>query len=128
MTWKDFEEFCAQLLRSAGYAVKENVYLSRPRAQIDLVASGPIFVLSIDCKHWKRAPSLSSLERFAQAQLRRSRLLRRSLDDTRPIISAILNLSEPEGTFVNGVAVVPLRALRNFIETVESYSDLLEPS
>ncbi|MGD0395522.1 MAG: restriction endonuclease [Nitrososphaerales archaeon] len=128
LTWKDFEGFCAQLLRASGYAVRENVYLSRPRAQIDLVATGPLFVINLDCKHWKRAPSRSALEGFALAQLRRSRLLRRNLDDPRPIISAILSFSESVGSFVQGVAVVPLRTLRDFLETVESYSGLLEES
>jgi hypothetical protein len=128
LTWKDFEGFCAQLLRASGYAVRENVYLSHPRAQIDLVATGPLFVISLDCKHWKRVPSRSALEGFALAQLRRSRLLRRSLDDPRPIISAILSFSESAGSFVQGAAVVPLRTFRNFLETVESYSSLLEMS
>ena len=125
LTWKDFEGFCAQLLRASGYAVRENVHLSRPRAQIDLVATGPLFAISLDCKHWKRVPSRSTLEGFALAQLRRSRLLRRSLDDPRPIISVILSFSESTGSFVQGVAIVPLRTLRNFLETVESYSSLL---
>lgn len=128
LTWRDFEGFCAQLLRAGGYAVRENVYLSRPRAQIDLVAMGPLFVISLDCKHWKRAPSRSALEGFALAQLRRSRLLRRSLRDPRPIVSAILSFSEPSGDFVQGAAVVPLRTFRNFLETVEAYSGLLEMS
>ena len=128
LTWKDFEGFCAQLLRASGYAVRENVYLSHPRAQIDLVASGPLFVINLDCKRWKRAPSRSALEDFALAQLRRSRLLRRNMDDPRPIISVVLSLSESAGSFVEGVAVVPLRALRNFLETVESYSGSLEES
>jgi hypothetical protein len=128
LTWKDFEGFCAQLLRASGYTVRENVYLSHPRAQIDLVASGPLFVINLDCKHWRRAPSHSALEGFAVAQLRRSRLLRRSLNNPRPIVSAILSFSESAGSFVQGVAVVPLRTLRNFLETVESYSGLLEMS
>jgi hypothetical protein len=128
LTWKDFEGFCAQLLRASGYAVRDNVYLSRPRAQVDLVAIGPHFVINLDCKHWKRAASHSALEDFALAQLGRSRLLRRRLDDPKPIISVILSLSESAGSFVEGVAVVPLRTLRDFLETVESYSQLLEES
>lgn len=128
LTWRDFEGFCAQFLRASGYSVRENVYMSHPRAQIDLVATGSLFVISLDCKHWKRAPSRSALRGFALAQLRRSRLLRRSLKDPRPIISAVLSFSEFAGNFVDGVAVIPLRTLRNFLETVESYSELLEMS
>ena len=126
LTWKDFERFCAQLLRASGYAVMENVYLSSPRAQIDLVATGPLYIMNLDCKHWRRAPSPSALEGFATAQLRRSRLLRTRLDDSKPIISAILSFSELAGSFVNGVAIIPLRTLKDFLATVESYSELLE--
>jgi hypothetical protein len=128
LTWKDFESFCAQLLRASGYTVTENLYLSHPRAQIDLVARGPLFVINLDCKHWKRAPSYSVLEGIALAQLRRSHLLRRRLNDSKPIVSGILSFSEPAGSFIEGVAVVPLRALRSFLETVESYYDVLELS
>ena len=128
LSWRDFEQFCAYLFKAGGYTVENNVLLSHPRAQIDLVAVGPIFVISLDCKHWKRAPSRSRLEEIAEAQLRRSKLLRARLRDSGPIVSAIVTYSEPQERFVNGVAVVPVRTLGNFIQTVESYPDLLEVS
>ena len=126
LDWRDFERFCAQLLRANGYSVQENVHLRRPRAQLDLVATGPLYVINLDCKHWRRAPSYAALRGFAQAQLNRSRLLRKSLGAGKPIVSAILSFSESKGDFIEGVAVVPVRAVRNFLETVESYSDVLE--
>ncbi len=125
LTWRDFERFCARLLRENGYSVRENLYLSRPRAQLDLVATGPLFVISLDCKRWRRTPSPSVLEGIALAQLARSRLLRRSLGNAKPILSGILSFSEPSGSIVDGVAVVPLRAVRSFLETVEAYRDFL---
>jgi len=126
LDWRDFERFCAQLLRANGYTVEEDVHLRHPRAQLDLVATGPIFIINLDCKHWRRAPSYSALRNFAQAQLKRSRQLRKTLGIGKPIVSAILSFSESSGDFVEGVAVVPIRAVRNFLETVESYPDLLE--
>ncbi len=125
LTWREFESFCSELFRASGYDVRENVVLTKPRAQIDMVASGPSFVLSVDCKHWKRAHSPSALRGFARSQLRRSRLLRRGNANRRPIVSVILSFSEPAGAFVDGVAVVPLRTLRSFLTSLESYSDLL---
>jgi len=124
--WREFESFCSRLLGASGYRVRENVVLIRPRVQIDLIGEGPIFVLSVDCKHWRKNHSPSALRDFALKQLSRSRLLRRALPDSRPIATVILGFSEPAGTFVNGVAVVPLRTLRNFLGSVESYTDLLE--
>jgi len=126
LTWKEFEGFCSELLTASGLAVRENVYLSRPRAQIDLVATGPSFVLSVDCKHWRRDHSPSALLRFAVAQKRRSKLLRSRYPNAPPIVSAVLSFSAPGGTFVDGVAVVPLRALRSFLASMESYREFLE--
>lgn len=126
LDWKEFESFCGGLLRAAGYEVQENVVLRKPRAQIDIVASGPSLVLSIDCKHWKRAHAISTLAGFAGAQKKRSAAYRRLHREAEPIVSVILSFSEPEGRFVNGAAIVPVRTLRSFLESVESYSGLLE--
>ncbi len=125
LDWKEFESFCAMLLRASGYSVRENVLLRRPRAQIDIVASGPSMVLSIDCKHWQRAHPPSVLAGFAEAQKKRSAAFRRAHPEVKPIRSVVLSFSEPEGRFVEGVAVVPIRTLKDFLETVESYPDLL---
>ena len=126
LTWKEFEGLAGALLRAAGYQVRENVYLKAPRAQIDLIATGPSLALSIDCKHYKREQGPSLLAKFAQAQLERSALLRRKTQDVRPIASVILSMSEPEGRFVEGVAVVPIRTLRSFLTSLDSYTALLE--
>ena len=126
LSWREFEELAGALLRASGFDVRENVVLTKPRVQIDAVAFGTSIILSVDCKHYRREPGLASLKKFAEAQLRRSGLLRKKMKDPRPIASVILSLSEPEGTFVDGVAVVPIRTLRSFLNSLDSYNDLLE--
>lgn len=126
LSWRDFERLAGLLLRASGYGVRDNVVLTKPRAQIDVVASGPSLVLAVDCKHYQREQGPSSLERAASAQLNRSALLRRKTSDARPIASVILSMSEPEGRFVGGVAVVPIRTLRSFLTTLDSYGPYLE--
>ncbi len=126
LSWQDFERLCAALMRSSGLRVQENVVLTKPRAQIDVVASGPSLILSVDCKHWRKGHSPSSMSKFAQSQLKRSSLLRRRTRDARPIASAILSMSEPEGRFVEGVAVVPVRTLGSFLSSIDSYLGLLD--
>jgi hypothetical protein len=126
LSWQEFERLSAALLRVSGYSVRENLVLTKPRAQLDIVASGPSIVLSIDCKHYQRGHAPSALGKFADDQLRRSGLLRKKSGDPRPIASVILSMSEPEGNFVRGVAVVPVRTLRSFLAHIESYSGLLE--
>ena len=126
LSWQDFERLAGALLRSSGYEVRQDVHLRKPRAQIDVVATGLSMTLSVDCKHYRREQGPSSLERAALAQLRRSALLRKVAGDRRPIASIILGLSEPEGKFVRGVAVVPVRTLRSFLNSLDSYRELLE--
>jgi Holliday junction resolvase-like predicted endonuclease len=125
LSWKEFESFCGDLLRSAGYEVRENVRLRKPTAQIDLVATGASMVLSIDCKHWKRSASVSTLAKVAQDQRKRNGLLRKTLSDSLPIASVIITLSQQAERFVDGAAVVPLYSLRSFLDSVEGYRELL---
>jgi hypothetical protein len=126
LSWQEFEQLAAALLRAAGYEVDENIRMTRPRAQIDAVAYGTSIILSVDCKHYRRGPGPASLRRFAKAQLKRSGLLRKKVKDSRPIASVILSMSEPEGSFVDGVAIVPVRTLRNFLNSLDSYIGLLD--
>ncbi len=126
LSWREFEQLAAALLRAAGFEVKENITLTKPRAQIDALAFGTSMILCIDCKHYRREPGPASIQKFATAQLRRSALLRKKTDDPRPIASVILSASEPEGSFVEGVAVVPVRTLRSFLTSVDSYAELFE--
>jgi len=125
LSWKEFESFCADLLRSAGYDVRENVRLRKPTSQIDLIATGTSLVLSIDCKHWKRSASISALSRVAEDQHRRNEHLRREFPEWRPIASVILTLSQQGERFVDGAAVVPLYSLRSFLSSVDGYRELL---
>jgi Restriction endonuclease len=126
MSWREFEELSSALIRASGFDVEENVYLTKPRAQIDIVAYGTSYILCVDCKHWKRSQSSASLAKVASEQLNRSSLLRAKLEDGRPIVSVILSMSQPEGTFVQGVPVVPVRSLRSFLETLEGYSEYID--
>ena len=126
LSWQDFERLTAAILQVSGFEARRNVVLTKPRAQLDVVAKGTSLILSIDCKHYSRGHGPASLRRFALAQLARSKLFRMKLDDKRPIASVVLTMSEPEGRFVDGVAVVPIRTLRSFLTTIDSYTDLLD--
>ena len=126
LSWREFEDLAAALLRASGYRVRQNVYLTKPRAQLDVIAYGDSVVLNVDCKHYARQPGPASVSSFAKAQVDRSRILRLKEPDQPPIASVILSLSEPEGKFVNGAAVVPVRTLRSFLNGLGSYYGMLE--
>jgi Holliday junction resolvase-like predicted endonuclease len=121
LSWKEFESFCADLLRAAGFAVRENVRLRKPTAQIDIVAEGASVVLSVDCKHWKRGASASALAKVAQDQHRRNESLRKTIPDAPPIISVVITFAQQPERFASGAAVVPLFALRSFLNSLDDY-------
>lgn len=121
LSWKDFEGFCSEILRSRGFLVRENVMLRKPRAQVDVFAASRSLSLAVDCKHWARAPSHSSLTRLVEAQKSRARRLHETLDDPGPIASMILVMVDGGARFVSGGAVVPIFALADFLDNVESF-------
>jgi hypothetical protein len=126
LDWKEFESFCADLLRTRGFTVEENLMITNPRAQIDMLARSELVALAVDCKHWKRSTGGSAISRCVSSQRRRARLLRAKSRDLEPIASVILLLAEEELRFVGGAAVVPVRTLGSFLDGIASYSDLLE--
>ena len=128
LSWKEFESFCADVLRSSGFEVRENVRLRKPTAQIDIVARGTSIVLSIDCKHWKRGASASVLAKVAGDQHRRNKQLRTTIPEAPPIVSVVITLAQQTDRFASGAAVVPLFALRSFLNSVDEYLELLESS
>ena len=125
LDWKEFEAFCADLLRAYGYRVTENIQLKRPRAQIDIFARSSLIALAVDCKHTRRAAGPSAVSEWVLAQIRRAELLRRQVEDSSPIASAILVLNDGQVRFVSGGAVVPVFALRSFADDVLGYSEYL---
>jgi hypothetical protein len=124
--WKDFEGFCSDILRAKGYRVRENIFLKKPRAQVDVLGVSGRISLAVDCKHWSRTPGVGTLVRLVEAQKKRTRRLHESLDSIGPIAAVILLMVDPGVRFVDGGAVVPLYALQDFVDRVDSYADLLD--
>jgi hypothetical protein len=119
LTWGEFEQFCANILRVSGFQVRHSIFLRKPRRQLDVLATSASFCLSIDCKHWDRSLSVGALSRIAKAQLSRSQMLRRHLSLETPIATVILTLFPQDTRFAEGVAVVPLLSLSSFLESFE---------
>jgi hypothetical protein len=126
LSWKEFESFCAALLRARGLSVRENLMLTKPRAQVDLLARSGSLALLIDCKHWAKTMGSSALSQVALAQARRAGLVRRKIRDVEPMVVVILVLSNEVTRYVEGAAVVPIYALADFIDNLGAYSEGLE--
>jgi len=126
LTWRDFERFCSGILRARGYGVRRNIYLKKPRAQIDVFGISDGISIAVDCKHWTRAAGYSSLAKQVEAQKARATRLHESLDRIGPIASVILVLVDQGARFVAGGAVVPVFAFGDFLDNVDAYRNQLD--
>ena len=126
LTWRDFERFCSGILRARGYRVRQNIYLKKPRAQVDVLGISDGISIAVDCKHWARAPGYSSLAKQVEAQKARAARLHESLDRIGPIASVILVLVDQGARFVAGGAIVPVFAFGDFLGNVDAYRNQLD--
>lgn len=124
ISWQEFEQFCGGLLRACGFSVKRNIVLTKPRVQLDLVATGVSACLAVDCKHWARSGGPAVLTSAALAQLRRAEVLRTKQPRLPPIGAVILTLGYSRHRFIEGVAVVPVYSIRDFVAGIGSYDEL----
>lgn len=125
LDWREFENFCASILLARGFAVTENITLTRPRMQIDILARSPSVALAIDCKHWAHGKGRNALLDAAEAQAERAKMLRKRMEQLEPLAVVILVLSDEDARFADGSAVVPVRTLGSFVDTIDCFSDLL---
>jgi hypothetical protein len=123
LSWREFESFCATLLRVKGFEVSENLTLTRPRAQIDILARSHSIALVVDCKHWAKEMGPSALDRVVMAQARRAQLLRSKRPELEPMIVVVLSLANESGRYVRPGVVVPVHTLGDFISGLTSYTE-----
>ena len=126
LTWRDFERFCSNVLRAKGFRVRENIYLRKPRAQIDVLGTSDRFSLAIDCKHWARTSGEGTLAKLVETQKGRARRLHDSLDFVSPIVPVIVVLTDGGARLLSGGAVVPIFAVGDFLDSVDSLTESLD--
>jgi len=135
MNWRDFEGFVALLLKRQGYTVHRNLRFKagEKRYELDILASRFNIILAIDCKRWVRAPR-SKLKKAALAQEKRAKALAMSMpinfyDKAKrevKIIPLIVSLIVPQAEIFEGVPVVNIYSLKDFLENFELYEDELK--
>lgn len=126
LSWKEFEGFSSAVLRARGFRVRENIYLKKPRAQIDVLGMSERLSIAVDCKHWARQPGHAVLSRLVDDQRKRAERLHESLDEVGPVVPVILLLADPGERFVAGGAVVPVYAFADFLDGIDAFSGSLE--
>jgi hypothetical protein len=122
LDWKEFESFAEKIFSSFGFTTIRTIRLRKPTMEIDLVATRSGFSFVADCKHWKRTVGPASMTRIGERQAKRAKRIA-SDGWHRKVMPMILTLRD-ESLFVleNGVPVVPIHRLSDFILNWEESS------
>ncbi len=127
--WRDFEAFASALLSETGYIVTRNLFLTKPRAELDIVATKAKRAVAIDCKHWKYS-SPAKLLLAIRAQRERAKrysnskfAMRAGIYETLP---ALLTLYDDGVHVIEGSPIVPVSRFDNFLLELDGHLDMFE--
>jgi Holliday junction resolvase-like predicted endonuclease len=136
LRWQEFEDIAAVALERNGYVTAKNVRFKHGgrRWEIDVVGCRKPIVLCVDCKRWQRGVKPSALGKIVEAQMERAR----ELADTLPspalkvacvkwnkakFVPVILSLVPSRFKFYDGVPVVPVLQLQDFLVQLPAYME-----
>ena len=138
LQWKEFEGMAAVAFESNGYRVVRNLRFKHGgrRWEIDIVGWKSPMVVCLDCKHWHHGLRGSAAEKIAEQQTERTRALVMSLPNpavkieflsrgTAKFVPAVLSLTFDKFKFYNGVPIVPVLQLQDFLNQLPICSDSL---
>jgi Holliday junction resolvase-like predicted endonuclease len=137
--WKEFEDIAAVAFERNEFRVKRTLRFKscERRWEIDVVALKKPIAVCIDCKHWHRGPSPSTMKKIVAKQLTRVSALAKLLPnpsiriecaswDRVKFIPAVLSLTICEFKFCDNVPIVPVLQLQNFIDQLPAFADWLQ--
>ena len=129
LSWKEFEDVAVTAFQANGYStIKRFRFRHEDRMwEIDVLAVKGKIVLCVDCKRWMKRLAASTMSKVAEAQMERVRALSKSFSKimdklTFPaegrifLIPMILSLVPASSKFCNGVPIVPILQLQNFLD------------
>jgi hypothetical protein len=139
LQWKEFEKIVALALERNGCGVKTNLrfkYAGR-RWEIDVVGYKQPIAICMDCKHWHRQMSPSTLKKVVGDQVERTSALVESLPnpavkaafvswDYVKFIPAVLSLVTGRSKFYDKVPVIAILQLQDFLSQLPVYADSLK--
>ncbi len=115
LDWKQFEGLAELAFESFGYQTVRNFRMPKPRMEIDLLATSKRVAFAVDCKHWKRTVGHATMLALAEKQVKRCKSLVRT-GRANNVIPVILTLhDEFLAVLENGVAIVPVHKISDFI-------------
>jgi Holliday junction resolvase-like predicted endonuclease len=141
LRWQEFENMAGIALERNGYVVIKNVRFKHAgrRWEIDVVGCRKPLVLCVDCKHWQHGVNPSALKRIVDAQVERVQALVDILPSASSkvecvkwskakFVPVILSLIPSSSKFHEGVPVVPVLQLQDFLIQLPAYVASLQHS
>ena len=134
LSWKEFEDVAVTAFQTNGYStIKHFRFRHENRMwEIDVLAVKGKIVVCVECKRWMKRLTASTMSKVAEAQIERVRALSKIMDkSTFPVegriflIPMILSLVPASSKFCNGVPIVPILQLQNFLDELPAHMDLL---
>lgn len=123
LSWKDFERFASEILLNCGFRTLNNVRFTKPRAEIDIVATKSQLGLSIDCKHWANN-GRNGLFAYTQKQIQRTERLLSSPIEFRKAVPVLLTIYPNfQPYYSNLVPIVDINKFRGFVNEIEFNMD-----
>jgi Holliday junction resolvase-like predicted endonuclease len=126
--WQEFESIAATVLQNNEFIVRQNLRFKHAarRWEIDVVGCRKRLVVCVDCKDWHHGLSPSAMRRIVEAQVERVKALADALPsvsvglecvkwDKAKLIPVVLVLMPSRFKFCDGVPVVPVLQLQDFL-------------
>lgn len=120
LSWKDFEQFASQILKSFGYATTMNVRYVKPRMEVDIVGTRSSLALVVDCKHWCYR-NMSLIAEYSRRQAARAARIVKEQTQVKLAVPLLLTLYSESVRFVDRIPVVPIAQFQSFVSEIESY-------
>jgi hypothetical protein len=128
LDWREFENLSVEAFQLNGYSVINNLTFSskKKRFQMDVIASKNNSILCIDCKHWMYFHWFSRIKDAVRKHLNRTRAISNEIQILSPklalksskkifIAPVIVTLSDPRRNIIEGVPIVSILKLEDFI-------------
>jgi len=117
ITWKDFEYLVSKYFEENGFNIKLNLRIRKPVREIDIIAVKGKIIFCIDCKHWNKILYPSIIEKIVSEQVNRCYILSRKHSYHKyDIYPLIISLRISREIFHNHVGIIPVNALKEFID------------
>jgi len=137
--WRDFEKVTAEILGSHNYVILTNLIVTKPvRFEIDVIGvdTGSGRGIFIDCKHWSRGVSRSSLIDIISKHVERINKFVRYFNWVknkwiyfrylREIIPVIVTLTTPSIRVYDNVLVVSIQEFNQFLTDIYRVLEILD--